>query len=341
MCTPALHPAVLSKLPFPCPFVLLQKSIPSTKNAGFLLAGVAFGIGISYVCCRKKSCSSAKAADAPVEADIVGKSTAVRSTAASGAVKGGGAAVYESSRAVQEYLCFHFLRDLIPFDCAPKNALDFPKRCADLCKKHSGKQTRMALDLGCAVGASAFELSKHYNEVVGLDFSHAFIDAAKMMQKEKKTTISIQQEGEIFADKVVTLPSGVNPQRITFTQGDACNLPEKHFGPFDAILGGNLLCRLPDPDALLNRLPGLVNPNGVVVFVSPYSWLEEYTPKDKWFGGYVTAGKPVDSATTLKSKMKALGFNLVEEQQMPFLIREHVRKYQWGCSHATVWRRCA
>lgn len=325
-----------------CPYKLLRENTPSTQNLGFIVAGVALGVGVSYVCCRKKSCSSAKAAAAAVGEEIeVKPGTAVRSTAASGAVKGGGAAVYESSRAVQEYLCFHFLRDLIPYDCAPKNALDFPKRCAELCKKHSGKQARLALDLGCAVGASTFELSKYYAEVVGLDFSHAFIKAAKMMQAEKKTTISIQQEGEIFVDKVVTVPSGANPQRITFTQGDACNLPEKHFGPFDAILGGNLLCRLPDPDALLNRLPSLVNPHGVVVFVSPYSWLEEYTAKDKWYGGYVKDGKPVDSASTLKSKMKALGFNLVEEQQMPFLIREHVRKYQWGCSHATVWRKSA
>ena len=33
------------------------------------------------------------------------------------------------------------------------------------------------------------------------------------------------------------------------------------------------------------------------------------------------------------------GFDLVEQSDMPFLIKEHDRKYQWGCSHATVWRR--
>ncbi len=39
--------------------------------------------------------------------------------------------------------------------------------------------------------------------------------------------------------------------------------------------------------------------------------------------------------------MKDLGFELAHAEDMPFLIREHVRKYQWGCSHATVWRRTA
>lgn len=49
-------------------------------------------------------------------------------------------------------------------------------------------------------------------------------------------------------------------------------------------------------------------------------------------------GKPVWSADTLEL---ILGehFELVEEEDVPFLIREHRRKFQWGISHAMVWRR--
>lgn len=32
-------------------------------------------------------------------------------------------------------------------------------------------------------------------------------------------------------------------------------------------------------------------------------------------------------------------FTLVEEAELPFVIREHRRKFQWGVSHAMVWRR--
>lgn len=35
----------------------------------------------------------------------------------------------------------------------------------------------------------------------------------------------------------------------------------------------------------------------------------------------------------------AAHFELVEERDLPFLIREHRRKFQWGVSHALVWRR--
>lgn len=61
-------------------------------------------------------------------------------------------------------------------------------------------------------------------------------------------------------------------------QGDACSMPER-FGPFDVVFCGNLLCRLPDPMLFLNRLPSILKPGGIVVLVSPYSWLEEYTPE--------------------------------------------------------------
>ena len=74
-------------------------------------------------------------------------STTVRSTTASGSV------VYESSRAVDEYLLFHYLpgEELCPYDLAPRAACDFPKRCADLCAKYApkgkpGALLRMELD---------------------------------------------------------------------------------------------------------------------------------------------------------------------------------------------------
>ena len=60
--------------------------------------------------------------------------------------------------------------------------------------------------------------------------------------------------------------------------GDACDMPES-FGPFDVVFCGNLLCRLPDPMLFLNRLPFIVKPGGIVLLVSPYSWLTEYTPQ--------------------------------------------------------------
>ncbi|CAM9795790.1 unnamed protein product [Choristocarpus tenellus] len=36
--------------------------------------------------------------------------------------------------------------------------------------------------------------------------------------------------------------------------------------------------------------------------------------------------------------MEEGGFVLEGRKEMPFLIREHRRKFQWGCSDGTIWR---
>ena len=59
--------------------------------------------------------------------------------------------------------------------------------------------------------------------------------------------------------------------------GDACNLPE--LGQFGCVLAANVICRLPDPVPFLVRLRSMVVPSGIVVITTPYSWLEQYTPK--------------------------------------------------------------
>ena len=65
--------------------------------------------------------------------------------------------------------------------------------------------------------------------------------------------------------------------RVSFTVGDACNLPD--VGRFGCVFAGNLICRLPDPMKFYSRLPELVVPGGILVITSPYTWLDHYTPK--------------------------------------------------------------
>ncbi len=75
-----------------------------------------------------------------------------------------------------------------------------------------------------------------------------------------------------------------------------------------------------------------------MVLITPFSWLSQYTPKDKWLGGKVVGGQQLRSEAGLASAMASLGFTLLHKEDCPFLIREHARKFQWGCSLATVWR---
>jgi hypothetical protein len=53
------------------------------------------------------------------------------------------------------------------------------------------------------------------------------------------------------------------------------------------------------------------------------------------------SGKPQRSRDVLTAAMTRLGFELIHSEDVPFLIREHARKFQWGCSDGTVWKLAA
>ena len=67
----------------------------------------------------------------------------------------------------------------------------------------------------------------------------------------------------------------------------------------------------------------------------------EFTPRSKWLGGFndPVSQKPMYSKDKLKDIMEELGFEKIHEEQMPLVIREHQRKYQYIISEATGWRK--
>ena len=267
----------------------------------------------------------------------------VRSTAASGSQ------VYESKRAVDEYLLFHYGKDqdLMPFPTIGMEfALHFSERStkigANILKSKNGSFGR-ALDIGCAVGGLSFELSKHFNEVVGIDFSQHFIDAANELKSVGKKSYSILKSGEIFFDGEVEVHPSIAREKVSFFQGDACHL-DPSIGKFDLIIGSNLLCRLPNPRKFLHDIPQFLSPNGIFVLVSPYSWLSEYTPVEQWVGGTLdnTTKQPKESFEVLQELLERPSnlqqrLILIHRENIPFLIREHERKFQLGVSDYTVW----
>lgn len=260
--------------------------------------------------------------------------------------------IYETDELIDQYLGMHYGQDststtvapIFPHLNSPDHALLFPQRVARLLKTLSPPSARRVLDVGCAVGGSAFELATSFDEVVAFDFSSGFIETAQRMQTEHSLPYRIRSEGELFEEAVAVLPSTVDATargRVAFHVGDACKLVEdaKTLGTFDGVMLANLLCRLPEPLKCLDGLQKIVNPGGVVVFATPFSWLEDFTEKDRWIGGYTNpGGEVVASKDVLLKEMESRGFVKIHEEQMPFLIREHQRKYQYVVSEATGWR---
>ena len=244
--------------------------------------------------------------------------------------------IYESDRLVREYLLFHYgaPHEVLPHRGGPHDALGFAVRCVDeLIDARLLPPEARALDLGCAVGRSAFELASHCREVVALDCSRAFIEAAEKIRKEGFLDYLVTVEGFRTMSASARRPEGVDSSRIRFAVGDAMDLPQE-LGGFDVVLAANLLCRLPDPRAFIARLPSLVKRGGQLLLTTPFTWLEEFTPAEKWIGG---SGDEVGSEAL--QKLLAPDFELAFSEDLPFLIREHARKFQWSVAWGTRWIR--
>ena len=117
-------------------------------------------------------------------------------------------------------------------------------------------------------------------------------------------------------------------KRVCFRTGDALNLPM--LGMFDLVLAANLADRVKDPKRLLQKvLPALVQPGGLLLLTSPYTWSAEFTPPANWLRNSFPSIRRILSPN----------FRLIRRQDLPFLLREHRRKFQLTFADATLWVR--
>ena len=240
--------------------------------------------------------------------------------------------MYETDSLISQYLEFHYGKDYF-------GVKNFPKTCIEKIQPLLDK-TSKALDIGCAVGRSSFELARYFDKVDALDFSTRFILNAINLRDNGKVRYLIDDEGELTTLKEFRLEElglGDKVNNVEFTQGDACNLKPK-YSDYDLIFAGNLIDRLYEPKVFLKDMIHRLNQGGLLVLTSPYTWLEEYTEKENWLGGKKING---ENFTTLDGLHECLDtdFDFIEKHDVPFVIRETRRKHQLTVAQMTVWKK--
>jgi len=247
---------------------------------------------------------------------------------------------YETDEALSEYLLFHYgtAEQIMPWSFGPRAALDYPVRCVAECLDPARLPAEArALDLGCAVGRSTFELARHCREVIGVDYSQRFIDVARQLQLQGSLTYAYREEGWLTTPATAVVPADIDRGRVSFEQGDALAL-RPDVGSFDVVLMANLLDRLTRPRQCLSLLRALVRPGGQLIITTPCTWSSEYTAPEEWLGGFAREGVQMRALTTIHEVLDA-DFELAQGRDMPFVIREHTRKYQWSVAQGSVWLR--
>lgn len=241
--------------------------------------------------------------------------------------------IYESDILVSQYLEFHYGSEYF-------GVANYPVACVNSCMEFGNQQPQLkALDLGCSVGRASFELAKHFVHVDAIDFSNQFIQQGITLQTEGSIRFAVTTEGDLVDDrefKLSTIGYDKLAHKINFIQGDACNL-KPSFKDYNLIFCGNLIDRLYDPALFLRSIGARLVQGGILVLTSPYTWLEEFTQKDKWLGGITINGK---SQTTLMGMTAILTpqFTLLEVRDLPFVIRETQRKFHHSVAQMTIWQ---
>ena len=220
---------------------------------------------------------------------------------------------------------------------------NYAQAIADLALRAWGdRPLRRALDIGCSVGRSSFALAQGAEQVTGIDFSTRFVQVAARLQEKGRFPYAITEEGELqshhWAD-LSTLGLAETATRCQFVQGDACNLKPMH-RDFDLVLAANLIDRLSDPAQFLRDMAERIVPGGLLVLSSPYTWLEDFTPRERWIGGVRQDGESRNTLQGLRAILDS-HFDLQPgfPQDLPFVIRETARKYQHSIAQVTVWQR--
>lgn len=223
---------------------------------------------------------------------------------------------YDRPNFLQAYLWTHFA-DLSPApldDNAPPQG-DYFEALA------STPASGFALDLGCNVGRTTFDLGRNADYVLGVERSFEAVKRAREIHRSGRVAFHLKDEGD--RGRYVDLDaSDVVRPNVEFICGDAAALP---LGPdlADTILAANLIDRLRDPKLFLHRTGRILKPSGAISLSAPFTWREDTTPREKWLGG------AKDSASReLLSWLGDHGLTVIETRELSLTIRNHNRFFE-------------
>jgi len=208
-------------------------------------------------------------------------------------------------------------------------------------------QAALALDLGCSVGRSSFELTRQIRGLVlGLDLNIPMLRLGRRILTSGRVNYRERRVGLVYdnRDFVAALPS---PERVDFW---AANVLE---APFRAARMGhvaamNVIDCVPSPATFLHEIERLLAPGAGAIVSTPYDWSAAATPYEAWIGGHSQRGPMAGAAEPLIRSLiggdhahAARGLELVGEREIEWHVRMHSRSTVLYQCHLMAVRRKA
>jgi SAM-dependent methyltransferase/uncharacterized protein YbaR (Trm112 family) len=203
-----------------------------------------------------------------------------------------------------------------------------------------------AIDLGCAVGRTGFELAERSDALVlGIDVNFAMLRLAQRVLRSGTVRYPRRRVGIVYDRREfdVTFPGA---DRVDFWACDALALPFAD-STFGLAVGLNVLDCVNSPLDLLASIRRSLRPGGTAILATPHDWSANATPVEAWLGGHSQRGPHGGSSESL---LKALltpgahpqsisGLEFVEEvAEIPWHARLHDRSTVSYRAHLVVAR---
>lgn len=215
---------------------------------------------------------------------------------------------YESDESISSYCDLYYGKD------------NLYTNYVDLLKPYlKDLKNSKALDLGCCVGRTSFELAKIYDEVLGIDFSANYINIGVKLKLYDFINYKIKKEDKTFEERAISLKDfdlEKVKDKVSFMQGDACNLKEI-YKDFDLIFYSSLIDKLYYPKKFLEDVSRRINKNGFFVFLSSHNWFNEHINENNLF----------------------LEFELLDKIEVSSFIKMKNKNYENKTLLMSIWRK--
>ncbi|MCX7823745.1 MAG: methyltransferase domain-containing protein [Syntrophobacterales bacterium] len=183
---------------------------------------------------------------------------------------------YETPQALSSYLWSHY-GDLM----GEEGHIDAYRKWAEIMDSSDG----LVVDVGCAVGRFALEMSEKSRFVVGLDVSLLFVSTARKLIKEGELKVKLFEEGLITREKTLSLAPSWYSEGTEFIIADALHLPFKS-ETVSVVSSLNVIDKVPNPLKHLTEMNRIARHYRAQCIVSdPFSWSLEASPVELWLGG--------------------------------------------------------
>lgn len=246
-------------------------------------------------------------------------------------------AKYDDIKEVQKHLVHHFgnLKDLPHLkEIIPQESESYHSRlsqfCSEVCLRHGVPRGRV-LDVGCGPGGLSFNLSSHFQKVVGTDVSYPMIAAGQQLKQFAEFGTPFSSEGGSHISFVkVRVPDCALRERVVFWDEDASALFYTS-GKFNCIIVSNTITDMEDPKTFLEKVASYTEDNGILIISDVYDW---FSGPEELLGGEGEC-----STWSLMNKLLESEWTYEEETNIPYYIPRCMRLAMVGNAHVTVWKR--